>query len=132
MKKLNVGYMRVSTEAQTEKYGLDVQEDKIKELAKKRGVKIARWYVDGGYSGSNIQRPNIQKLLEDAEAGEIQAVYIYKLDRMSRDVVDTLTLVSKLLPKYNVEVSAASEVEMPQRSCTKVAPHSPAVVSIAL
>ena len=31
-----------------EKYGLDVQEDKIKELAKKRGVKIARWYVDGG------------------------------------------------------------------------------------
>ena len=36
MKKLNVGYMRVSTEAQTEKYGLDVQEDKIKELAKKR------------------------------------------------------------------------------------------------
>ena len=50
MKKLNVGYMRVSTEAQTEKYGLDVQEDKIKELAKKRGVKIARWYVDGGYS----------------------------------------------------------------------------------
>ena len=59
MKKLNVGYMRVSTEAQTEKYGLDVQEDKINELAKKRGVKIARWYVDGGYSGSNIQRPNI-------------------------------------------------------------------------
>jgi site-specific DNA recombinase len=109
MKKLNVGYMRVSTEAQTEKYGLDVQEDKIKELAKKRGVKIARWYVDGGYSGSNIQRPNIQKLLEDAEAGEIQAVYIYKLDRMSRDVVDTLTLVSKLLPKYNVEVVSATE-----------------------
>ncbi len=42
----------MSTEAQAEKYGLDVQEDKIKELAKKRGVKIARWYVDGGYSGA--------------------------------------------------------------------------------
>ena len=42
----------MSTEAQAEKYGLDVQEDKIKELARKRGVKIARWYVDGGYSGA--------------------------------------------------------------------------------
>ena len=52
MKKLNVGYMRVSTEAQTEKYGLDVQEDKIKELAKKRGVKIARWYVTGDIPGA--------------------------------------------------------------------------------
>lgn len=109
MKKMNVGYMRVSTEAQTEKYGLDVQEEKIKELAKKKGVKIDRWYVDGGYSGSNIQRPDMQKLLEDAEAGEIDAVYIYKLDRMSRDVIDTLTLMMRLLPKYNVNVVSATE-----------------------
>lgn len=109
MKKMNVGYMRVSTEAQTEKYGLDVQEEKIKGLAKKKGVKIDRWYVDGGYSGSNIQRPDMQKLLEDAESGEINAVYIYKLDRMSRDVIDTLTLIMRLLPKYNVDVISATE-----------------------
>lgn len=109
MRKLNVGYMRVSTEAQTEKYGLDVQEAKITELAKKRGEEIDRWYVDGGYSGSNINRPDIQQLLEDSENGEIKTVYIYKLDRMSRDVIDTLTLMMRLLPKYNVEVVSATE-----------------------
>lgn len=109
MKKLNVGYMRVSTEAQTEKYGLDVQEVKIKEIAKKRGEKIDRWYVDGGYSGSNIERPDIQQLIEDSEKGMIKTVYIYKLDRMSRDVIDTLTLMMRLLPKYNVEVVSATE-----------------------
>lgn len=37
MKKLNVGYMRVSTEAQTEKYGLDVQEDKMFQLTSSQG-----------------------------------------------------------------------------------------------
>lgn len=109
MKKLNVAYLRVSTEAQTEKYGLDMQRQKILDYCEKTGIEIDKWYIDGGYSGSKLDRPEIQKLLDDAESGEIGTVYIYKLDRMSRDVIDTLNLLYRVLPKYGVQVISMTE-----------------------
>lgn len=109
MRKQNVAYLRVSTEAQTEKYGLDMQKQKILEYCKKKGVKIDKWYVDGGYSGSKLDRPDIQQLLDDSERGLISCVYIYKLDRMSRDVIDTLNLLYRVLPKYGVQVISMTE-----------------------
>lgn len=109
MKKQNVAYLRVSTEAQTEKYGLDMQKQKILEYCDKNSVKIDKWYVDGGYSGSKLDRPDMQALLDDSEKGLIGTVYIYKLDRMSRDVIDTLNLLHRVLPKYGVKVVSMTE-----------------------
>jgi site-specific DNA recombinase len=108
-KKGNVAYLRVSTEAQTEKYGLDVQRQKITEYCEKNKITISRWYVDGGYSGAKMERPEINKLLSDASNGMIKTVYIYKLDRMSRDVIDTLTLLYKVLPSYDVNIVSMTE-----------------------
>lgn len=109
MRKQNVAYLRVSTEAQTEKYGLDIQKQKIIEYCGHEGVIIDKWYVDGGYSGSKLDRPEIQELLDDAEKGQIAKVFIYKLDRMSRDVIDTLNLLYRVLPKYEVQVISMTE-----------------------
>ncbi|MDE6434765.1 MAG: recombinase family protein [Lachnospiraceae bacterium] len=109
MKKQNVAYLRVSTEAQTEKYGLDMQKQKILDYCEKNGVTIDKWYIDGGYSGSKLDRPEMQALLDDAERGQIGTVYIYKLDRMSRDVIDTLNLLHRVLPKYGVKVVSMVE-----------------------
>ncbi len=109
MKKQNVAYLRVSTEAQTEKYGLDMQKQKILDYCEKKGVVIDKWYIDGGYSGSKLDRPEIQELLDDSERGVVGTVYIYKLDRMSRDVIDTLNLLYRVLPKYGVRVVSMTE-----------------------
>lgn len=109
MSKLNVAYLRVSTESQTEKYGLDVQRQKILDYCERKGVGIDKWYIDGGYSGSKLDRPEIKELLDHAEKGLIGTVYIYKLDRMSRDVIDTLNLFYKILPKYGVKVISMTE-----------------------
>lgn len=109
MRKQNVAYLRVSTEAQTEKYGLDMQKQKIMEYCDKEGVVIDKWYIDGGYSGSKLDRPEIQELLDDSEKGLIAKVFIYKLDRMSRDVIDTLNLLYRFLPKYGVQVISMTE-----------------------
>ncbi len=109
MEKQNVAYLRVSTEAQTEKYGLDMQKQKILDYCEKKGVVIDKWYIDGGYSGSKLDRPEIQELLDDAEKGIISTVYIYKLDRMSRDVIDTLNLLYRFLPNYGVQVISMTE-----------------------
>lgn len=107
--KWNVAYLRVSTEAQTEKYGLDMQKQKILDYCENKGVMIDKWYIDGGYSGSKLDRPDIQQLLDDSEKGLIGTVYIYKLDRMSRDVIDTLNLLYRVLPKYGVQVVSMTE-----------------------
>lgn len=108
-KKMNVAYLRVSTDAQTEKYGLDVQKDKILEYCTKNEIVIDKWYIDGGFSGSTLDRPKIQELLSDAEAGIVGTVFIYKLDRMSRDASDTLDLLCKTLPKYDAKVESMTE-----------------------
>lgn len=109
MRKWNVAYLRVSTEAQTEKYGLDMQKQKIMEYCDREGIVIDKWYVDGGYSGSKLDRPEIQELLDNAEKGQIAKVFIYKLDRMSRDVIDTLNLLYRFMPKYGVQVVSMTE-----------------------
>lgn len=109
MRKQNVAYLRVSTEAQTEKYGLDMQKQKIIEYCDKNGISIDKWYIDGGYSGSKLERPEMQRLLADSERGEIGKIFVYKLDRLSRDTVDTLNLLNKTFPKYGVKLVSMTE-----------------------
>ena len=109
MGKMNVGYLRVSTENQTEKYGLDVQRGAIEDYCKKKNITIDKWYVDGGYSGKKMQRPAMMELLSDCEKGIIDTVYTYKLDRMSRDTIDTLNLLYNTLPNYDVKIVSMSE-----------------------
>lgn len=108
-KKKIVAYLRVSTEGQTEKYGLDLQRNKINEYCEKNGIVIDEWYVDGGFTGANTDRPALVKLLIDARSGAVGKVLVYKLDRISRDTVDTLNIVCKELKACNVEVISMLE-----------------------
>ena len=43
-------------------------------------------YDDGGFSGGTLDRPALQRLLRDIEAGKIEAVVCYKIDRLSRSL----------------------------------------------
>ncbi len=45
-------------------------------------------YDDGGYSGGNVDRPAMKRLLEDISAGKIDCVVVYKVDRLSRSLLD--------------------------------------------
>ena len=45
-------------------------------------------YDDGGFTGSNSDRPGLRRLLTDIEAGKIDAVLVYKVDRLSRSLLD--------------------------------------------
>jgi site-specific DNA recombinase len=45
-------------------------------------------YSDGGYTGANIERPGVRQLLADIEAGQIDCVLVYKVDRLSRSLID--------------------------------------------
>jgi len=45
-------------------------------------------YSDGGYTGANMERPGVRQLLTDIEAGKIDCVVVYKVDRLSRSQID--------------------------------------------
>lgn len=45
-------------------------------------------YCDRGYSGKNTNRPDFQRLMADVESGRVSKIIVYKLDRMSRSVLD--------------------------------------------
>jgi site-specific DNA recombinase len=45
-------------------------------------------YDDGGFSGGNMERPALQRLLADIKAGEVDCVVVYKVDRLSRSLLD--------------------------------------------
>jgi site-specific DNA recombinase len=50
-------------------------------------------YDDGGVSGGTLERPALKRLLTDVEAGKIDIVLVYKIDRLSRSMLDFLKLV---------------------------------------
>src|SRR6266699_4705466 len=52
-------------------------------------------YDDGGYTGANLERPALQRLLADIEAGRIDCVVIYKVDRLSRSLLDFARLMGR-------------------------------------
>lgn len=56
-------------------------------------VPVKTAYDDGGYSGGNIERPGIQKLLEDIRAGKVNIIVVYKIDRLTRSLMDFAKLV---------------------------------------
>ena len=85
-------YIRVSTlEQAQEGYSVGEQKERLIAYCKAKDWLIADIYVDGGYTGSNIKRPGIQKLI--SETDKFDLVLVYKLDRLSRSQRDTLYLM---------------------------------------
>lgn len=65
-------------------------------------------YQDNGYSGKNTDRPDFQRMLSDIKSGKISKVIVYKLDRVSRSVLDFSELMD-VFQKYNVDFVSATE-----------------------
>lgn len=56
---------------------------------------VSNHYDDGGFTGGNLDRPALQRLLEDIEAHHIDCVVVYKVDRLSRSLLDFARLVDR-------------------------------------
>lgn len=67
-----------------------------------------RVYTDKGYSGKNTDRPQFQELLQDIKNGEIHRVIVYKLDRISRSILDFANMM-QTFEQYGVEFVSSTE-----------------------
>ena len=89
-----VGYIRISTSEDKQKYGLKVQLDAIRRYCKDNGLKLIKVYKDNR-SGKSLERPGLQKLL--AEMDGFNVLVVFKIDRLSRSVLDLLKLIREEL-----------------------------------
>ena len=95
-------YTRKSTEEglQQEFNSLDAQRESaeayIKSQASEGWVCLSDKYDDGGFSGGNTDRPALKRLMADIEAGKIDCVVVYKVDRFSRSLLDFSKMMETL------------------------------------
>lgn len=98
-KKRCASYTRKSTEEglEQEYNSLEAQADAAKSfIASQRHegwIALEDGYDDGGYSGGNMDRPGLKRLLADIEAGRVDVVVVYKIDRLSRSLGDFARMV---------------------------------------
>lgn len=103
-------YERVSTGFQAEEgYSIDIQKEKLAAYCMLKGYGDYEHYTDGGFSGSNIDRPELTRLIQDCKDGKISRVVIYKLDRLSRSQKDTLYLIEEVFLPHGVDFVSINE-----------------------
>jgi DNA invertase Pin-like site-specific DNA recombinase len=94
-------YVRVSTQEQKlHGLSLDAQRMKLTEYAEKNNMRIVEWYVDEGVSGRKLirRRPELQRMIQDAEKGEFDRVIFIKLDRFFRSVAEYHECMKRIAP----------------------------------
>lgn len=90
-------YPRVSTQEQADNgHSIDEQTERMRKYCDAMGWDDVKLYTDAGFSGANMNRPALQALIKDVEAGKVERVLVYKLDRLSRSQLDTLYLIEKV------------------------------------
>ncbi|MDR9507715.1 recombinase family protein, partial [Brevibacillus agri] len=94
-------YTRVSTEEQrNEGCSLEAQQEELISYAQRKGYTVFDVYSDGGYSGKDYNRPEIQRLFRDMTSNKFEAIIVWRLDRLSRSNKDILTLIDdELTPR---------------------------------
>ncbi|SJZ99723.1 recombinase family protein [Selenihalanaerobacter shriftii] len=82
-------YTRVSTHHQVDKDSLEFQEKELKNYSEYLlGIKDYEVFSDAGYSGKNTKRPGYQEMMNRIEGGEFTHLLVWKIDRISRNLID--------------------------------------------
>src|ERR1035437_8454295 len=109
--KKAVLYLRVSTEEQVDNFSLETQEEICRREAEKKGYEVIEVFKEEGRSAKTIvERPVLISLLEYARKNKhrIQAVFVYRIDRISRITADYLS-IRKKLGEYGTTIVSSTE-----------------------
>lgn len=110
MPELVALYPRVSTQEQViEGHSIPEQIERMTNYCAAMNWNVFKVYTDAGFSGANMNRPALQRLIKDVKAGMVTKVLVYKLDRLSRSQKDTLCLIEDVFLANNTDFVSMSE-----------------------
>ena len=106
---LCLGYSRVSSEEQAAHgISIDAQRGILEGYAAMTSQKI-KIFEDAGFSGKNTNRPALQQLLAACRTSPVSAVVVWKLDRLSRSLRDTLTIIEDVFQPRGITLVSVTE-----------------------
>ena len=97
-------YYRLSQEdeRQGESVSIDNQRTILRKYAEERGFEIHDEYIDDGISGTTFQRPEVQRLLDDAKTGVINTIIVKDLSRFGRNYIEVGQYVDYVFPAFGI------------------------------
>tara|TARA_R110000868_G_scaffold371111_1_gene634604 strand:+ start:542 stop:1258 length:717 start_codon:yes stop_codon:yes gene_type:complete len=101
-----VAYIRVSTDRQD--ISIEAQESKVRSIADVKNLELCEVIVDRDEFSGDLNRPGMQRLLEMVKNRQINAVVIYRLDRLTRSTRDAINLV-EMFDKHKVALVSVIE-----------------------
>ena len=103
-------YTRVSTAEQAmEGYSIEEQERKCKAAIESVGWRYVGTYSDPGVSGRTMDRKGLQEMFSAIKEGKIDAIVIFKLDRLSRKQRDTMAIIEDVIIKNEIDLVSLNE-----------------------
>ena len=104
-------YLRLSKddERQGESLSIENQRRILNNHVREQGRTIYDEYVDDGISGVSFERPGVQRLLDDAKAGNINLILCKDMSRFGRNYIQVGQYVDYLFPMYNIRFIALAD-----------------------
>lgn len=105
-------YIRLSREDDDKTYeseSITNQKSLLLQYVKENNLRVYDIYIDDGYSGTNFDRPDFNRLLKDIELGKINMVITKDMSRLGRDYIGTGNLIEKYFPEHNVRYIAVTD-----------------------
>ena len=114
MQRFNVAaYLRLSKEEfSNEKESNSITNQKLiidNYLKEHKEYKLVDYYIDDGYSGTNFNRPEFQRMLEDIKYKKIDVIIIKDLSRLGRNYIETGNFIEVIFPAMGVSVISVDE-----------------------
>lgn len=81
-------------------------------------------YDDGGFTGGNMDRPALQRLMADIESGKVNCVVVYKVDRLSRSLLDFARMM-ETFEQYQVSLTGENVLDLFGGSGSRATPARP-------
>lgn len=85
------------------------QRNLLLQFLKQSNYKLGDIYIDDGYSGSNFNRPDYKRMINDVETGKINMIITKDLSRLGRDYVEIGNLLERYFPEKNVRYIALDD-----------------------
>ena len=104
-------YYRLSQEdeRQGESVSIDNQRTILRKYAEEHGFEIHDEYIDDGVSGTTFQRPEVQRLLDDAKTGVINTIIVKDLSRFGRNYIEVGQYVDYVFPAFGIRFIAIQD-----------------------
>ena len=104
-------YVRLSQEDMRAGESLSIENQKLilTKYVKEQGWNLVDTYVDDGWSGTDFDRPAVQRLLSDAQSGKINLIICKDLSRFGRNYIEVGRYVDYIFPSYNIRFIALTD-----------------------